>query len=115
MAVTVDATYLSNVIRPAEYAALAPQVKAAHEQLHAGTGLGSDFLGWMNLPFEYNKEEEDRKLYQAGVEQGIEQGIEQTKKKMACSLLKDNIPLEKVAKLLEVKVSDIEKWKPDMK
>ena len=56
-----------------------------------------------------------RKLYQAGVEQGIEQGIEQTKKKMACSLLKDNIPLEKVAKLLEVKVSDIEKWKPDMK
>ena len=69
----------------------------------------------MTSIFEYNKEEEDRKLYQAGVEQGIEQGIEQTKKKMACSLLKDNIPLEKVAKLLEVKVSDIEKWKPDMK
>ena len=38
----------------------------------------------MTSIFEYNKEEEDRKLYQAGVEQGIEQGIEQTKKKMAC-------------------------------
>ena len=31
----------------------------------------------MTSIFEYNKEEEDRKLYQAGVEQGIEQGIEQ--------------------------------------
>ena len=57
MAVTVDAAYLSDVIRPAEYAALAPQVKAAHEQLHTGAGLGNDFLGWLDLPVAYDKEE----------------------------------------------------------
>ncbi|MCM3699916.1 glucose-6-phosphate isomerase [Paenibacillus macerans] len=33
------------------------QVRTAHEQLHKGTGAGSDFLGWINLPTEYDKEE----------------------------------------------------------
>ena len=36
---------------------MAPHVKAAHEQLENKTGLGSDFLGWINLPFDYDKEE----------------------------------------------------------
>ncbi|SFB28155.1 glucose-6-phosphate isomerase [Cohnella sp. OV330] len=36
---------------------LAPAVKLAHEQLHNGTGTGSDYLGWINLPFDYDKEE----------------------------------------------------------
>ena len=36
---------------------MAPAVKLAHEQLHNGTGTGSDYLGWINLPFDYDKEE----------------------------------------------------------
>ncbi|MFD2114459.1 glucose-6-phosphate isomerase [Paenibacillus yanchengensis] len=32
-------------------------VKLAHEQLHNGTGAGSDYLGWIDLPTNYNKEE----------------------------------------------------------
>jgi glucose-6-phosphate isomerase len=36
---------------------LAPAVKLAHEQLHNGTGAGADFLGWINLPTDYDKEE----------------------------------------------------------
>ncbi|MBB6633586.1 glucose-6-phosphate isomerase [Cohnella thailandensis] len=36
---------------------LAPAVKLAHDQLHNGTGAGSDYLGWINLPFDYDKEE----------------------------------------------------------
>lgn len=36
---------------------LAPAVKLAHEQLRNGTGAGSDFLGWINLPTDYDKEE----------------------------------------------------------
>ncbi|MCK0472691.1 glucose-6-phosphate isomerase [Halalkalibacter sp. APA_J-10(15)] len=32
-------------------------VKAAHEELHNGTGAGNDYLGWINLPTEYDKEE----------------------------------------------------------
>jgi glucose-6-phosphate isomerase len=39
---------------------LAPAVKLAHEQLHNGTGAGSDYLGWINLPFDYDKEEFSR-------------------------------------------------------
>ncbi|MCD1023853.1 glucose-6-phosphate isomerase [Enterococcus sp. SMC-9] len=33
------------------------QVTAAHEALRNGTGAGSDFIGWVNLPTEYDKEE----------------------------------------------------------
>ncbi len=33
------------------------QVKAAHAALHNKTGAGSDFLGWVNLPEDYDKEE----------------------------------------------------------
>ncbi|ANE46347.1 glucose-6-phosphate isomerase [Paenibacillus swuensis] len=36
---------------------LTDQVKAAHDQLHNGTGAGSDYLGWVNLPSAYDKEE----------------------------------------------------------
>lgn len=57
MAVTINDRYLSSFISGDEYAAIAPQVKLAHEQLHAGTGLGNDFIGWVNLPTDYDKEE----------------------------------------------------------
>ena len=33
------------------------QVKAAHVALHSKTGAGDDFLGWVNLPEDYDKEE----------------------------------------------------------
>ena len=33
------------------------QVKAAHVALHSKTGAGNDFLGWVNLPEDYDKEE----------------------------------------------------------
>ncbi|HEX6922386.1 MAG TPA: glucose-6-phosphate isomerase [Bacillales bacterium] len=32
-------------------------VKSAHQALHNGTGAGSDFLGWLDLPSDYDKEE----------------------------------------------------------
>jgi len=32
-------------------------VKTAHNMLHEKKGPGSDFLGWVDLPFDYNKEE----------------------------------------------------------
>ncbi|WP_430483480.1 glucose-6-phosphate isomerase [Rossellomorea marisflavi] len=32
-------------------------VKAAHHALHEKTGAGSDFLGWIDLPVDYDKEE----------------------------------------------------------
>lgn len=33
------------------------QVKAAHDALHGKTGAGNDFLGWIDLPTDYDKEE----------------------------------------------------------
>lgn len=32
-------------------------VKGAHKQIHEGTGAGNDFLGWLPLPYDYDKEE----------------------------------------------------------
>ena len=33
------------------------EVTAAHELLHSGKGPGNDFIGWVDLPENYNKEE----------------------------------------------------------
>ena len=35
-------------------------VKVAHHSLHEKTGAGNDFLGWIDLPVEYDKEEFSR-------------------------------------------------------
>lgn len=40
-----------------ELAQMQAQVTNAHEQLREGTGAGADFLGWVDLPFNYDKEE----------------------------------------------------------
>ncbi len=36
---------------------LTDAVRLAHDQLHNGTGAGSDYLGWIDLPTNYDKEE----------------------------------------------------------
>ena len=33
------------------------EVKSANDALYAGTGKGSDFLGWLTLPQDYDKDE----------------------------------------------------------
>ena len=60
MATKLSAQYLEGFVKPQECEAMAPQVKLAHEALHAGTGLGNDFLGWIKLPTDYDKEEFSR-------------------------------------------------------
>ena len=57
MAIHVDAKHLSRFISESEFQAIAPQVRTAHETLHSGTGLGNDFIGWVTLPTDYDKEE----------------------------------------------------------
>ena len=57
MATKLSAQYLEGFVKPQECEAMAPQVKLAHEALHAGTGLGNDFLGWIKLPTDYDKVE----------------------------------------------------------
>lgn len=52
--------YLKGFVEEHEYKGIAEQVKTAHKMLHAGTGMGNDFLGWLTLPTDYDKEEFDR-------------------------------------------------------
>lgn len=57
MSVALNTKHLSSFISEEEYAAIYPQVEAAHNQLEAKSGPGNDFLGWMYLPRDYDKEE----------------------------------------------------------
>ena len=40
-----------------EFNAMEEYVKVAHNMLHNKTGLGNDFLGWIDLPVNYDKDE----------------------------------------------------------
>ena len=57
MSVVLNTKHLSSFINEEEYKAIYPQVEAAHNQLEAKNGPGNDFLGWMYLPRDYDKEE----------------------------------------------------------
>ncbi len=57
MGVTLHTEYTDGFLRSHEITALQSQVTAAHELLHSGRGLGNDFLGWMDLPVNYDKDE----------------------------------------------------------
>ena len=57
MALSFSYKYAKDFIRDNDLCGLEMQVKAAHELLHNKTGLGNDFTGWVNLPFDYDKEE----------------------------------------------------------
>ncbi len=57
MSVSFNTKHLSPFINDDEFAAIYPQVAAAHQTLEAKNGPGSDFLGWMYLPRDYDKEE----------------------------------------------------------
>ncbi len=57
MSVILTDKFVSDYITPEQYAEIAPKVQKAHELLRSGTGAGNAFLGWMNLPDNYDKAE----------------------------------------------------------
>ncbi len=57
MAVKLNTNYLDGFVNKHELDMICPTVATAHELLHSGKGAGSDFLGWLNLPTNYDKEE----------------------------------------------------------
>ena len=60
MAVKLNAEYLKPFIADHELEAIAPLVSAAHKTLSEKSGPGSDFLGWVDLPVDYDKAEFER-------------------------------------------------------
>lgn len=57
MAVKLNSKYLESFVSEQELQAIEPQVRAAHQTIHEKTGPGNDFLGWLNLPAEYDRQE----------------------------------------------------------
>ena len=57
MAVKFNSNYAADFIRENDLKGLESQVAAAHETVNAKSGLGNDFLGWVDLPVNYDKEE----------------------------------------------------------
>ena len=57
MSAKYNGKHLAKFIRPEEYDTIFPQVELAHQQLESRSGAGNDFLGWLDLPVNYDKEE----------------------------------------------------------
>ncbi len=55
--ITLDTTNVLSFIDQNQVARMEPQVQLAHDMLHKKTGPGSDFLGWLDLPLSYDKDE----------------------------------------------------------
>ena len=57
MSVRLNTSFVGEAADAAKLSAIQPEITAAHEKLHNGTGAGNAFLGWVDLPVNYNKEE----------------------------------------------------------
>lgn len=60
--------------------------------------------------FEYDKEEEERKLRKAEYEAGLKEGELQKAKETAMALNKMKFPLEKIAEALQTDEAVIQEW-----
>ncbi|MCG1010069.1 glucose-6-phosphate isomerase [Salinicoccus sp. ID82-1] len=55
-----DYSNVASFMNEAELSGLSPFVSSVHDMIHEGTGAGSDYLGWVKLPEDYDKEEFSR-------------------------------------------------------
>ncbi|MBR5514929.1 MAG: glucose-6-phosphate isomerase [Clostridia bacterium] len=59
MAIKLNKSYLSDFVSEADIAAIKGEIENALKTTKEGTGAGSDFLGWYDLPLRYKTEEYD--------------------------------------------------------
>ena len=57
MSVRINTDFLAGFIRDDEINNLRPYLTAAHKLLLSGKGAGNDYLGWVSLPDDYDREE----------------------------------------------------------
>ena len=57
MPIKVNFNYAGKYAEESKLLAMQPEVTAAHKTLREGTGAGSDYLGWLDLPVNYDKAE----------------------------------------------------------
>ena len=54
---TIDLSKADLSLKDHEIAYMQEAVNMAHDKIHNKTGAGNDFLGWVDLPVNYDKEE----------------------------------------------------------
>ena len=57
MSLKLNSKYVGKFVNDDEMTGIKSQVESAAKVLHDKTGLGNDFLGWLDLPVDYDKEE----------------------------------------------------------
>lgn len=57
MSVKLNEKFIGGFVSEADINAIAPEIKNSLETVKNGTGAGSDFLGWVKRPENYDKEE----------------------------------------------------------
>ena len=57
MSIRFNTKYLSGFLSEDDFHAVAAEAAAAHRKLREKTGAGSDFLGWVDLPVNYDRDE----------------------------------------------------------
>ena len=57
MSIKLNEKYVSSFVSPAEYDTIQSEITAANRTLREKSGAGNDFLGWVDLPTAYDKEE----------------------------------------------------------
>lgn len=62
MPIKINTNYLTDVVTREDLSTIAPKVLSARDTLYHRNGAGNDFLGWLDLPTNYDKEEFTRIL-----------------------------------------------------
>lgn len=65
MAIKLNDKHMGAFVKEHELKGMQPLISSAHNQLMNKTGLGNDFLGWIDLPTNYDKEEVERVIKSA--------------------------------------------------
>ena len=60
MGIKLKLSGTENFVRNEEYAKIQPAVKMASDLLYSGKGAGNDYIGWVDLPNNYDKDEFER-------------------------------------------------------
>ena len=60
MSICLNSSYLEGFILKHELSEIFPMVESAHKLLTTRSGAGGEFLGWLDLPLEYDRNEFDR-------------------------------------------------------
>ena len=58
----IDYSKAAGFVNKADLSAMSGRVEKAHDMLHGKTGQGNEFLGWLELPVNYDLEEFKRVL-----------------------------------------------------